>query len=107
MNPLNEAWSKIINSLQNEPIELPTTPKANRIPIWFTVSTRNNKIFINRATVNSPSSKISKERILTFSEFEKIYPIHLKREMGESVSKEATQTTRNQVYWFSIIKYLA
>lgn len=43
-------------------------------------------------------------RKLTFKDFQKIYPIYLKRESGQSVSKEAIAATVNQVYFYPIIK---
>lgn len=100
-------WNKIINKLrEQQPLELHTVPTIAKTPVWFSSATDGGTIFIDNALINSPSSKISSIRKLTYKDFEKIYPIFLRREKGESVSKEATNSTRNQVYYFSLIKHL-
>lgn len=102
---MQNKWQKIINDLKNNPRDLHTVPKTNKKHLWFYAYTDGEKIYVTNAKENTPSSKISSTRTLDFASFEKIYPIHLRREKGESVSQEATATTRNQVYWYSIITF--
>lgn len=102
---MKNKWFKIIEDLRSNPRDLHTLPKTNKNPLWFYTYTDGNYIYIDNAKEHTPSSKISLTRKLSFPEFERIYPIHLRREQGESVSQEATEATVNQVYWFSIIKF--
>ena len=103
---MKDVWVKILNDLLKGSKELPTTPKTNKAPVWFLASTDGEKIYINEAVENKPSSNLKSRRVLTYKNFEDIYPIHLRRESGEKVSKEATDATRNQVYYFSLINHL-
>jgi hypothetical protein len=100
-----EIWNKIIKNVMKQSTDLPTIPKTSRAPLWFHVSSDGESLFIDNAKDHSPSSSLSSMRKLTYKEFEKIYPIYLKREQGEAVSQEATVKTYNQVYWYSIIKH--
>jgi len=103
---VREYWRKVINVFSNAKIELHTTPKSEtRIPLWFSAYTSNDDVYIDNAEINRPSSKISYPRRLSFNEFEKMYPIYLKRKAGHAVSVEATATSHNQVYWYAIMKY--
>ena len=102
---MQNKWQNIINDLKNNPRDLHTVPKTNKKHLWFYAYTDGKKIYVTNAKENTPSSKISSTRTLDFAGFEEIYPVHLRREKGESVSQEATATTRNQVYWYSIITF--
>ena len=103
---LDNLWDKIKSYLRNNKTEFHTVPKDNRQPVWFSAVTEGDVVVIDKAVVNTPSSKLNYSRKLTFKDFQKIYPIYLKRESGQSVSKEATEATVNQVYFFSIIKHI-
>lgn len=102
---MQNKWLKIIEDLSCNPRDLHTVPKINKNPLWFYAYTGGNYIYIDNAKEHTPSSKISTTRKLSFGEFERIYPIYLRREQGESVSQEATSATVNQAYWFSISKF--
>lgn len=102
---MRNKWQMIINDLKINPRDLHTVPKTNVEPRWFYAYTDGDNIYVTNAKEHKPSSKISTPRKLKFSTFEKIYPIHLRREKGESVSQEATSITVNQVYWYSIITF--
>jgi len=101
-----QAWSTIIDKLRNNKMEFPTTPKIDRAPVWFSARVDGETIVINEAIVHQPSSKLSTPRRLTYKDFEKVYPIYLRRENDEQVSAEATAATLNQVYYYSLIKHL-
>ena len=100
---LSILWNKMLGNLKRK-TELPTIPK-NREPIWFTAVSDGNCIYVSKAKDHMPSSQISIERKLRYKEFERIYPVYLKREAGMAVSEEACRLTHNQVYWFSIIHH--
>ena len=72
----------------------------------FGACAKNNFIFVSNAQSHIPSCHISSPRGFTFEEFLRIHPIFLRRERGESVSKDAIAATYNQVYWFALIKEL-
>jgi hypothetical protein len=102
----SQAWNIIINKLSGNRLEFPTVPKVRRDPVWFSATTDRDFIYINRAIDNVPSSELTHQRKLKYSTFLKVYPLFLRREKGESVSKEVTSVTVNQVYYFSLIKHL-
>ncbi|VYT68347.1 hypothetical protein [Clostridium tertium] len=103
---VENAWEIIINRLFNKRQELSTLPKTNKKPIWFSAISDGNIISINKASINEPSSKITAERKLTYTNFKEVYPLFIKRENDEKVSKEVSNKTRNQVYYFSLIGHL-
>lgn len=102
-----QVWKAIISRLEGKRIELPTVPKIKKKPVWFSATTDGEIIFINEAIDHKPSSKLSVERKLKYSKFQKVYPLYLRRENGEKVSEEAKAITLNQVYYFSLIKHLS
>lgn len=102
---IRELWQKLLSHLGSQSLEFPTTPKQNRTPVWFSAKAVAGCIYVGNAKAHTPSCKISGARKLTFTEFERMYPIYLKRENGEQVSAEATQASVNQVYWYSLIKH--
>lgn len=103
---MQQIWNKIIENLSSSGREFPTTPKTKKEPVWFLARTDKEKIYINEAIENKPSSKIKVKRTLTYDNFKDVYPIYIRRENGENVSKEASAVTRNQVYYFSLINHL-
>jgi len=102
---MQNLWLRIIKDLSYNPRDLHTVPKTNKKPLWFNAYSDGKFIYIDNAKDHVPSSNISATRKLNLSEFERIYPIHIRREQGEIVSKEAQKATVNQVYWYSIIKF--
>ncbi len=99
----SEYWNQLLSSLKGTNQEFPTTPKREVTPKWFSASTDGTKIFISKAVNHQPASSLRGVRKLDFKEFEKIFPLYLRREQGDSVSAEASQSTFNQVYWYSLI----
>lgn len=103
---VDNAWKMIIEALRSEIKEFQTVPKTNKKPIWFRASSDGDVVNIDGALINTPSSKISTTRKLTYKNFQIVYPLYLRRENGEKVSVEVTKATVNQVYYFSLIKHL-
>ncbi|MDP4087372.1 MAG: hypothetical protein Q8934_22670 [Bacillota bacterium] len=102
-----QIWNTIVAKLTGNRVELPTIPKTKKIPVWFSATTDGEAIFIDKATDHRPSSKLSVQRNLKYSTFQKVYPLYLRRERGDAVSREVTAITVNQVYYFSLIKHLS
>ena len=100
---MEKLWLNIISNIRNNPTELHTLPKVARQPKWFSVDTDGTYIYISNAKYNVPSSNLTGTRKLNYNEFTRIYPIYLRRELGEQVSSEAGKATVNQVYWYAII----
>jgi len=103
---IEQQWKKLIY-LTEKPIELPTTPTTNVKPKWFSVHSESDKLIISSAQGKKPACKIGQVRTISFEDFAEIYPYYSLRLAGHSVSAEVTQKTRNQVYIYSAIHYLA
>lgn len=88
---MRNKWQIIINDLKNNPRDLHSVPKTSAKLKWFYAYTDGDKIYVTNAKEHTPSLTISITRKLDFTNFAKIYPIHLRREKGESVSQEAQQ----------------
>ncbi|MCW2279234.1 hypothetical protein [Heliophilum fasciatum] len=101
-----QVWNIILTNLKDKRTELPTAPKTKKSPLWFSVTLDGNAIIVDNAAEHKPSCKIAKPRRLTYEEFQKVYPLYLRRENGEKVSAEVISVTFNQVYYFSLIKHL-
>ncbi|GMO70127.1 MAG: hypothetical protein Ta2A_18680 [Treponemataceae bacterium] len=98
-------WERIITNIRNapEPKEIHTRPKTKTPHIWFRVFVEGrSQIVIDSAKTNKPSSKLKQEMCIPKEDFFRMYPIHLRREKGQRVSREATETTRFQVYIYAI-----
>jgi hypothetical protein len=106
MEPL-QAWKTIISKLDQTPKEFHTVPIIKKVPLWFSATTDGESVFINNAIINRPSSNLKVPRRLYYRTFAKVYPLYLKRENGEQVSKEASRITVDKVYYFSLIRFLA
>lgn len=101
-----EAWKTIMNRLGQERREFHTVPLLNKAHVWFSATVDEERIVITEATENKPSSSLTIPRYLKYKTFEKVYPIYLRREKGEKVSKEVTEITVNSVYYYSLIRFL-
>jgi hypothetical protein len=101
-----DAWKTIMNRLGSERREFHTVPLTNKAHVWFSAIIDGERIVITEATENKPSSSFTIPRYLKYKTFEKVYPIYLRREQGEKVSKEVTKITVNSVYYYSLIKNL-
>lgn len=84
------------------PRDVHTVPITEKQPLWFYVYTDNGTMFVKSAKEHAPSSRITGRRKLIEDEFEDILSIYWKRKCGLPVSKEATDTTKNQVYWYGV-----
>jgi hypothetical protein len=102
---LMQYWQSLIATFQNEETELHTMPITVRTPRWFTVVSYGDCLYVSNAKQHKPSCTISDSRRLSYTEFARMYPIYLKRKAGQAVSKEATAASRNQVYWYPIMKH--
>jgi len=103
-NKCREYWRKMVTIFSADKIEIHTTPKLkSKQPLWFSVSVSGDDIYVGNAVKHSPSTKLSANRKLSYPEFERMYPIYLKRKAGHQVSTEATAASHNQVYWYALM----
>ena len=101
METIRYVWQAMCDSFVKNPRDVVTVPK-NKKGKWFYVYSENGNIFIQSAKEHGDSCLITGRRRLEENKLDIMLDIYYKRCRGESFSKEATQTTRNQVYWFGI-----
>ena len=92
----------IIRSYINNPRDVSTKPTTNRTGKWFCVYVENGKIVVDAAKEKTPKCSINVPRVLLEKEMDAIYSLYVQRKQGHSVSKQAAEVTRNQVYWYGI-----
>lgn len=100
---MKNIWEELKGNLQENPRDIPTAPKQKKDPVWFHASSDGHHIYVENAKSTVPSSNIKGVRTLNKGEFERVYPLHIRREKGEAVSEEAKKATANQVYWYGIL----
>lgn len=96
------SYFELVNNFINDPRDISTKPTNSMLPKWFYVYVEDGKIFVDVAREHEPKCSISKPRVLFEKEIEAIYDLYIQRKQGMSVSKQATEITRNQVYWYGI-----
>ena len=84
-----------------DPRDIHTIPLSGT-PIWFYAYTEDGVIYVESARKYNPSSHIVGRRALNKEETSTMYELYRRRKMGEPVSREASQVTNNQVYWYGI-----
>ena len=73
---------------------------------WFHVSIKDGFIYVEAAHSHQPASNISIPRKLDPQEFDDMLSLYHQRQCGKAISAEATERTRNQVYWYGIFSDL-
>ncbi|MBY7145028.1 hypothetical protein KFZ56_18585 [Virgibacillus sp. NKC19-3] len=97
-----EVWNTI--QKRNYEFEIHTVPKNNQQPLWFAVIPAGDTLIIKPATFQKPSVKISKERKISFKEFERVHVFYDRWSVGEpGVRKEASYVSKNTAYIFALI----
>lgn len=97
-------WDEIIRSFSEKPRDVQSKPLTKRTGLWFYVYVENGTLYVDRAKEHAPSSNLSKRRKLcnNAKKCNTLFDIYRRRKSGEPVSKEATHTTVNQVYWYGV-----
>ncbi len=99
-------YEDFVANFKSNPRDIHTVPLDGRTPKWFYISVENDTLCATIAKNHNPSSKITQTRILKPSEYEAMINLYHRRKHGEAVSAEATQTTRDQVYWYGVFNEL-
>lgn len=106
---ITEIWNSIIQDLTENPRDLQTTVKSDRkTPLWFHARVSGKALIIENAATGSPSVNLKGIRRIYEKDFSFIYPFYIRRENGESVSRELSLTKgeakKNQTYIFGVIR---
>lgn len=99
-------YRDLVNSYAISPRNVHTIPKTNTDPRWFYVRAKDDIILIESGRTNGRNSIIKGQRRLNPEEFDNMVDIYKRRKQNQSISAEATEVTRNQVYWFGILSDL-
>ncbi|WP_066307324.1 hypothetical protein [Bacillus sp. FJAT-29814] len=101
-------WSELVKQAQEAEFEIHTVPKNQSIPLWFQVGVQGNYLIIRKAKTNSPSVRISKERKISYKDFEFVFGYYDRWLKGEAgVRQEAIQKSQNTAYIFALISAAA
>ena len=102
-----KTYSDIAAAFRGEPRDVSTAPvQKNTVPKWFYVYECRNTVFVSSGRAHDNSCSIASDRRLKPEEFDIMLDIYHRRQHGENVSKEATDASVNQSYWFGIFKEL-
>ncbi|UJL46283.1 hypothetical protein KFZ58_18340 [Virgibacillus sp. NKC19-16] len=102
MNAL-EVWNKI--QKRDYEFEIHTVPRNHQEPLWFAVIPADDTLIIKPTTFKKPSVNISKNRKISFKEFERVHVFYDRWSSGEpGVRKEASYVSKNTAYIFALIE---
>ena len=90
----------------NNPRDVHTVLKDGSIGHWFYVHTENGIIYATPAENHKPSCNMRYPVKLKEEQFNDMLVLYRRRLAGDKVSREATDTTRAQVYWYGILNDL-
>lgn len=92
-------WNVVISGLSSLGEELQTTTG-----LWFRASSHDGRLYADRATDNTPSSKLSMQRGISKKDFIFVHTYYYRWVKGESgVRHEVSRKSRNTAYIFAII----
>lgn len=91
-------WNIIISELSSSGVELKTTTG-----LWFRASSHNGRLYVDRATENTPSSELSMQRSISKKDFLFVHSYYDCWVNGESgVRHEVSGKSRNTAYIFAM-----
>jgi len=96
-------WDIMYDSFKKNPRNVQTHPQRNSQPRWFYAYSDGSAICIENSRGKHPSCSISEKRKLEHDKFSAVYDLYLRREKGDSVTKEIGSITRQASYWFGAI----
>ncbi len=99
-------YKEIANEFMANPRDVHTVPLSNRTPLWFHVYVEDGIIYVAPAKEKKPSSSMKNPIPVKEKEFEDMLDLYHRRLAGERVSKEASNTSMTQVYWYGIFNEL-
>ena len=96
-------WEILYDSFAKNPRNIKTHPLSKAMPKWFYAYSNGSAICIENARGKQPSCALTATRKLEHDKFTEVYEIYLRRETGDSVSKEITKITQQSSYWYGVI----
>ncbi|MDR1630179.1 MAG: hypothetical protein LBS36_08220 [Oscillospiraceae bacterium] len=97
-----QIWKNIVEEFSKNPRDVKTIPNTRREPKWFFVFATCDHVFVKSGHNHTNRSEITMQRPLKKTELEIMLDLYHRRKQGETITATATQTTRNQVYWYGI-----
>lgn len=92
-------WNIVISSLSSSGEELQTTTG-----LWFRASYRNGRLYVGRATDNTPSSELSMQRAISEKDFSFVHSYYDRWISGETgIRHEVSRKSRNTAYIFALV----
>lgn len=92
-------WNIIISGLSSSGEEIQTTTG-----LWFRALSHDERLYVDRATDNTPSSELSMERSISKKDFLFVHSYYDRWVNGESgVRHEVSRKSRNTAYIFALI----
>jgi hypothetical protein len=97
-------WNNLLKQAQEAEFEIHTVPRKQSSPLWFQVGVQGNYLIVGKAKRNSPSVRISKERKISYKDFEFVFGFYDRWLKGEAgVGQEAARKSQNTAYIFALI----
>lgn len=94
-----ELWSFVVSRLSTSGEELQTTTG-----LWFRASSHDGRLYVDKATDNTPSSELSMQRSISKKDFLFVHSYYDRWVNGESgVRHEVSRKSRNTAYIFALI----
>lgn len=91
-------WNIIISGLSSSGVELQTTTG-----LWFRSSSNDGRLYVDRATDNTPSGELSMQRSISKKDFLFVHSYYDRWVNGESgVRREASRKSRDTAYIFAM-----
>lgn len=92
-------WNTVIAGLSSSGEEIQTTTG-----LWFRASSHDGRLYIDKATDNTPSSELSIQRAISKKGFLFVYSYYERWISGEKgVRHEVSRKSRNTAYIFALI----
>lgn len=99
-----EAWQKIVKTLGKEKKEIKTTSTLFEPPKTVMVCVENGAVTVFGIPNRIGGETIDEEVIITYEEFEKVFPIYFRKDRFDEKHKKFL---KNEKYIYSIIENFA
>jgi hypothetical protein len=95
-------YQDLVSSFRTAPRDVHTVPTDGREPVWFYTYVQRGALYVESGRDHSPKSRISGRHRINEAEYEVMLNLYHRRKRGEAVSREASEATLCQVYWYGI-----
>jgi hypothetical protein len=98
----DETEEDLVSSFRTAPRDVHTVPTDGREPVWFYTYVQRGALYVESGRDHSPKSRISGRHRINEAEYQVMLNLYHRRKRGEAVSREASEATLCQVYWYGI-----